>query len=131
MLSPALAVDLTVDQTQPILSADGTTQKWVCGEWTGGDKPPCLHKDMMTLGSVIQDVLVTPLSDPSGRTADPNNAKAGSLAIRVYGKDKYVMSLDDIKLIMDRARRLVTDPIALARMEQYLEPPATTEEKKP
>lgn len=82
----------------------------------------------MTIGSVIQDVLTYPLTDASGRGADSSNVKAGSLAIRIYGKDKLAMSLDDIRMIMDRAKRIVTDPIAIARMEQYLEP--TPDEKK-
>ena len=125
---PAFAVDLTVDQTQPILSVDSKTQKWACTELSDATPHTCLRKDTVTLGSLIQDVLTYPLSDATGRASDPTTAKAGSLAIRAYGKDKFVMTLDEIKMVMERAKRIITDPVAMARMEQFLEP---AEEKKP
>lgn len=121
LASPALAVDLSVDQTAQILRPDGKTPMTTCDAWSDATPPVCTHKSPATVGEVIQDVLVATLADPSGRGSDPGNAKAGNLAIRFYGQPVITPKIDEIQLILARVDR-VMDPVTIARMHQILEP---------
>ena len=120
--SPALAVDLSVDQTARILMTDGKTPKMMCDAWSDANPPACTHKIEETVGGVIQNALEATLADPSGHGADPNNGKAGNLAIRSYGAASFQFKLDEIQMILSRVERSGMDPVTIARMQQILEP---------
>jgi hypothetical protein len=121
-VSPAFAVDLSVDQTARILMPDGKTPKMMCDAWSEANPPACTHKIEATVGSVIQNALEATLADPSGRGADPSNGKAGNLAIRSYGAASFQFKLDEIQMILSRVERSGMDPVTIARMQQILEP---------
>jgi hypothetical protein len=114
----AWAVDLSIDQDQQVLMPNGKP-KMVCD--TQDDSGKCTHTAPLTIGLVIQSVLVAPLTDPSGRVSDPGNPKAGSLAIRIYGQKHPTLTHDEFALILSRTDR-TQDPITIARMHEFLEP---------
>lgn len=122
----AFAVDLTIDQNAPILMPSGKP-RMECEAPTMPPETTC-HLIPATVGSVIQAVLVTPLSDPSGRSSDPGNAKSGNLAIRLYGVEKPTLKLEEATLILARVDR-VADPVTIARMHEALDPAAREQAK--
>ena len=117
----AFAVDLTVNQKQPILMPDGKTPMLVCDEWSTDAKPVCNRKSPKTVGVIIQDVLTAQLIDPQTHGQDSTNAKSGALAIRLYGVDAPTLKLDEISLILGRVDK-TEDPVTIARMHEILEP---------
>lgn len=122
LASPALAVDLTVDQTQAIYGPDGKTQKRECLE-TNPERTKCIAYGDMTVGSVVQEVLINAIPQ------EPSNAVSGQLAGRLYGKDKAQVKTADLTMILARADKMATtgllDPVATARLHEFLEPPAS------
>lgn len=117
----ALAVDLSLDQSKPILMPDGKTQALYCDAWSSDPKPICQHQSPKTVGSVIQGVMLAQFASPQGMGQDPSNAKSGAIAIRVYDVPKPVLKLPELTLILERVDR-GEDPITIARMHEFLEP---------
>lgn len=122
----AFAVDLTVDQKQPVLMPDGKSSAMICDDWSSDDKPVCKHKAAKTVGDVIQEVLSAQLIDPQTHGQDATNIKSGAIAIRLYGIDRPTLRPDDIPLILARVDK-TEDPITIARMHQILAPEASGE----
>lgn len=118
LTAPALAVDLSIDQDQQILMPN-KAPKMVCD--TQDDAGKCTHTIPVTVGIVTQSVLIAALADPSGRQPDPASAKAGALAIRIYGQQHPTLSHEEYELILSRVDR-TQDPITIARMHELLEP---------
>ena len=116
----AFAIDLSVNQNQPIFMPDGKTSKMACEAQAEDGK--CTHWTPMTLGFLIQKALTDPLVSPDGRSADPTNARAGALAGSLYGKDSTEIKIDDLHIILERADRLFLDPVMLARLHGFLDP---------
>lgn len=114
--APALAVDLTVDQTVKILMPDGVTVKKICLE-NSEDGKSCVKFVDMTVGNAIQSLLAMPIPN------DPDSARAGALAISLYGKDHPAIKHEDELLILKRADK-VPDPVMVARLHEILDPPA-------
>lgn len=123
----AWAVDLSIDQDQQILLPD-SKPKVVCDAQDDSTPPKCTHTISLTVGTVIQSVLVAALADPSGRGSDPGNAKSGNLAIRIYGQQHPTLKIEDITLILARVDR-TQDPITIARMHEFLEPSKSADAK--
>jgi hypothetical protein len=125
--TPAFAVDLTVDMKSKIVMPDGVTVKKECAELDAA-RTKCVKVEEETIGSIIQGVLVSPIQ------GDPDNVKAGSLAIRVYGKDRHAFTHDESAMILRRMDKLsggpIFSPIEAARLKQALEPDPVDEVKK-
>ena len=120
--SPAFAIDLSIDQTAPILMPDGKTPVTNCVKIDVNNPRKCAETINETVGSVIQDVLTTSLVDPSGRSPDPSNTKAGLAAFQLYGKATVTLTKDQYDLIIARMERVIMSPVTIARMHQFLEP---------
>jgi len=112
--SPAFAVDLTVDQTAKIFMPDGVTVKKLCLE-NSEDGKSCARLEEMTVGNTIQSILAMPIPN------DPDSARAGALAISLFGKDHPVIKHEDQLLILKRADK-VSDPVMVARLHEILDP---------
>src|SRR5271170_8306485 len=111
---PAFAVDLTVDQTAKILMPDGVTVKKICLE-NSDDGKSCVSLAEMTIGNTIQSILAMPIPN------DSDNARAGALAISLYGKERPMIKHEDQILILKRADK-VADPVMVARLHEALDP---------
>lgn len=101
--------------------------KMVCDEPIVDQQPKCTT--VLTVGTVIQKVLIFQLIDPSGRGNDPGNAKSGNLAIRIYGQQHPILKHEEYDLILSRVDR-TQDPITIARMHEFLEPAAKSADAK-
>lgn len=112
--APAFAVDLTVDQTAKILMPDSVTVKKICLE-NSDDGKSCARLEEMTVGNAIQSLLAMPIPN------DPDSARAGALAISLYGKDRPLIKHEDQLLILKRADK-VPDPVMVARLHEILDP---------
>lgn len=113
--SGAQAMDLSVDQTKPILLPDGTQKPRECMKIAEDAGKGCAKWFEFTVGGVMQFVLLV------GSQGDQENGQAGALAIRVYGKPSVTLTHEDAILVLKRVDKFM-DPITIARMHETLAP---------
>ena len=109
---------------------DGKTPVTSCIKVDLDNPRKCTESVNETVGSVIQEVLTASLFDPSGRSPDPSNTKAGLASFQLYGKATVTLTKDQYDLIVARMERVITNPVAIARMHQFLEPTTGDEKAK-
>lgn len=117
LTSPAWAVDLSVDLSTKILTADGQ-QKKECTEADTANPAKCANTRDLTVGIIAMEALSAADQTIKGDAA----AKNGALAIKLAtAKDKVELSLDEIQAIKSQVGKFF-DPVTVSRVWSVLEP---------
>jgi hypothetical protein len=116
--SSALAVDLNIDLTTPILTAEGK-QKQECLLVDKAAPDGCEQKRDLTFGIVAMEALGA--LDPELRGDE--KAKAGALAIKIASAKQMALTLEEATLIKKQVNKFY-DPVTVARVNAMLDPGA-------